>query len=1026
MRFSESARRPMRIILTGLAVTVLQVAASSAQVNPIVFDGNIVWNTDLSVYAGAASAGSPCLPGLDSTTVSIATAQFTRNSQLNPLLSGALNVANPDWRPAPGSPAFCSNGQHQVLQVPASGGFFRQTDYAGALGPFEQDWTAGWTYYGLDGGGRSFPVRPVVVLDNHHLFSNRTFSADSNYLVRGTLRVKNGATLTVQPGVVIFEETASVGTIVVERGARINAVGLPFAPIIITSDAAPGTQTPGGTGGLYLLGRARTNFVNSCAGDSASAEGSGAVGYYGGNDPLDSSGALRYVRVEFAGVTFSPNNEANSFTFCGVGVGTSLQYLQAHRGSDDLFEFFGGNASPSYLVGTYGNDDGFDWQGGYNGRAQFVIIRQITGDAGTERGIEADNNEFDNTSELCSGRSFPTLANFTLIGDRSAGAGIGDGIHLRRGTGAIIINSIVTEWKQSALEINGAATFANHCSDRAGIAAITPPTFCSSSLDPGPVVFDGNLLFGNAGGDYGGAASAGSPCVPGLDSTTAAIATAQYSNNSNADPLLTGALNVAAPNWVPALGSPAYAGNPGHGRTVQTPKDGFFEKACFTGAVGQDDDWTQGWTYYGLDGGGRTFPVRPVTVLDNHRFYSDRTLSADSNYVVRGTVRVKDQATLHIPAGVVLFQETASVGTLVIERGGRISALGTREQPIIITSDAAPGTQTPGGTGGLYILGRARTNFVNSCAGDSASSEGSGTVGFYGGNDDADSSGVMRYVRVEFAGVTFSPNNEANAFTLCGVGSRTVTEYIQAHRGSDDLFEVFGGTATLKRAVLTYGNDDGFDWQGGYRGRAQFVIVRQIVGDAGTERGIEADNNEFANATELCSGRSNPTLSNFTILGDLSTGAGVGDGIHLRRGTAGTILNSIIAYWKQNGLEINGAESFRNHCEDRALAYGPGIQCSAFTTDAPAAGFRTLAAFASPNPVRRDLQIRFTLPAAGHVDVELFGADGRLVRTLEQGTLGAGAHTVQWDTNGLLPAGTYFYRVRANGQQVSGKFVRVQ
>lgn len=548
----------------------------------------------------------------------------------------------------------------------------------------------------------------------------------------------------------------------------------------------------------------------------------------------------------------------------------------------------------------------------------------------------------------------------------------------------------------------------------------------SATAQVNPIVFDGNLLFGNAGGDYGGAASTGSPCLPGLDSSAVSIATIQYTQNSNADPLLSGALDVANPNWVPAAGSPAYAGNAGHGKTVRTPMDGFFEQVCHVGAVGQGDDWTQGWTYYGLDGGGRVFPVRPVVILNNHNLHSDRTLSADSNYVVRGTLRVKDQATLNISAGVVLFEETASVGTIVVERGGKINALGTAAAPIIITSDAAPGTQTPGGTGGLYILGRARTNFVNSCAGDSASAEGSGAVGYYGGNDDTDSSGVMRYVRVEFAGVTFSPNNEANSFTLCGVGSRTVTEYIQAHRGSDDSFEVFGGTATLKHAVLTYGNDDGFDWQGGYRGRAQFVIVRQITGDAGTERGIEADNNEFANATELCSGRSNPTLSNFTILGDLTPGAGIGDGIHLRRGTAGVILNSIIAYWKQNGLELNGAETFRNHCEDRALAYGPGIQCSASTTDAPGPNGSSLSALASPNPVRNAMQLRFTLPSAGRVDVELFGADGRLVRTLEQGVLGAGQHTVSWDTDGRLPAGAYFYRVRTNGQQVSGKFVRVQ
>jgi hypothetical protein len=776
---------------------------------------------------------------------------------------------------------------------------------------------------------------------------------------------------------------------------------------------------------VFVNGYAKTNVVNSCAGDSAASEG-GLIGFFGGNDDTDNSGTMRYTRIEFAGVTFATNNEANGLTMNGVGSQTRFDFIQCHRSSDDLIEFFGGVAQVKNIVLTYGQDDGFDWQLGYRGKAQFVVIRQLASDTGAERGIEADNNEFSNDTELCSGRSNPYLSNFTILGDLGAGPGlVSDGIHLRRGTSATIINSIISDWKSNALEINGSASFNNHCNDRAAVAALTPPTFCSSSVDPDPIVFDGNIVFQASGGLYGGTAAAGSPCIPGVDSTTTQIATVQYLNNTNVDPQLTGAFNVAAPNWQPTLGGPAYAGNPGHGKTVNVPKDGFFEKECFVGAVGPED-WTTGWTYYGLDGSGRTFPVRPVVVVDNHNFYEDRVFSADSNYLVRGQMRVKAQAKLTIAAGTFIFQETSSTGTMIVERGGFIDAQGTAAEPIVLTSDAAPGSQTPGGIGGLFINGYAKTNVVNSCAGDSAASEG-GLIGFFGGNDDADSSGVIRYLRSEFAGVTFATNNEANGLTLNGVGSRTVVEYVQVHRSSDDLFECFGGTAQAKRLVLTYGQDDGFDWQLGYRGKAQFVVIRQLATDTGAERGIEADNNEFSNATELCSGRSNPTLANFTILGDLGAGPGlVSDGIHLRRGTSATILNSIIANWKSNALEINGAESFRNHCQDRELAYGPGIQCSQFTTDVPSAGFGQLAAFASPNPVRNAMQIRFVLPVAGQVDVEVYGADGRLVRALEQGTLGAGQHTVSWDAAGQLPAGTYFYRVRANGQQVSGKFVRVQ
>jgi hypothetical protein len=1019
-------RRPVRTAVRALALVAALAAPAKSQVNPVVFDGNIVFSASAGLYAGAASAGSPCVPGLDSTTVSIATVQFTRNSNLDPLLSGALVTASPNWRPAAGSPAFCANGLHPVLDLP-NDGFFRQVDFAGALGATEPDWTAGWTYYGLDGGGRTFPVRPVVVVDNHNFYADRTFSADSNYLVRGQLRVKEQASLTIQAGTHIFEETATVGTIIIERGAKIFALGESYAPIVLTSDAAPGSQTPGGIGGIFVHGRARTNAVNSCAGDSAASEG-GVVGHYGGNDDADDSGVIRYLRSEFAGVQVGPNNEANGLTLNAVGSGTEIHHIQSHRSSDDLFELFGGTAQVSHLVLTYGEDDGFDWQMGYRGKAQFVVIRQIAGAAGTERGIEADNNEFNNATELCSGRSFPTLSNFTILGDLTAGSGVVDGVFLRRGTGATFLNSIIAYWKSNALELNGAETFANHCADRAGIAGLVPAAACAAGVNPDAVVFDGNLLWDNgaSGGDhYAGAASAGSPCVPGLDSTTVSIATVQYTNNSVADPLLSGALVTASPNWAPALGSPAYAGNAGHGRTVNVPVDGFFQPVCFTGAVSHAEDWTAGWTYYGLDGGGRTFPVRPVVVVDNHNFYADRTFSADSNYLVRGQLRVKEQASLTIQAGTHIFEETATVGTIIIERGAKIFALGESYAPIVLTSDAAPGSQTPGGIGGIFVHGRARTNAVNSCAGDSAASEG-GVVGHYGGNDDADDSGVIRYLRSEFAGVQVGPNNEANGLTLNAVGSGTEIHHIQSHRSSDDLFELFGGTAQVSHLVLTYGEDDGFDWQMGYRGKAQFVVIRQIAGAAGTERGIEADNNEFNNATELCSGRSFPTLSNFTILGDKTAGSGVVDGVFLRRGTSAVILNSIIAYWKSNALELNGAETFRNHCADRSFAYGPGVRCSQATTDVGGTERAAFTAFALPNPVRNELQIRFTLPAAGRVDVDVFGADGRLVRTLARGERDAGAHTVTWSGAGELPVGTYFYRVRTPGRQATGRFVRLR
>ena len=557
----------------------------------------------------------------------------------------------------------------------------------------------------------------------------------------------------------------------------------------------------------------------------------------------------------------------------------------------------------------------------------------------------------------------------------------------------------------------------------------------NAGAQPNPIIFDGNLIWNNGPGGttqwLGGISPAG-VCNPGFDDSTKFIATVQYPNNSVADPLLSGAIsNTTNPNWRPAAGSPAFCGNAGHGKVVQTPADGFFTRVPWVGAMGPtEQDWTAGWTYYSLDGAGRTDlqPLRPLVILVNQNLYSNRAFSADSNYLVRGQLRVKSQATLTIPAGVVIFEETSTAGTIIIERGAKIQAVGTVTSPIIITSDQAPGSQAPGGGGGIFIHGRARVNAANSCAGDSAASEG-GAVGFYGGNDDTDNSGTLRYVRVEFAGVLVTANNEANSITLNGVGSGTTLDHLQAHRGLDDLFEFFGGTAQAKYLVGTYGDDDGFDWQMGYRGKAQFVAIRQLAIQTGAERGIEADNNEFSNDTEICSGRSNPTLSNFTLIGDRRSGAGfagVKSGIVLRRGTGGTILNSIITEWKTSALDIQTAATFTNHCTDRAFAVAPGIFCSAGTTGVPELEGRVFVAQGFPNPFRKNVAIRFALARAGDVAVDIYSASGRHVRRLASGPFAAGEHTINWNTERSLPSGVYFYKVRAAGEESTGKLIRVE
>jgi hypothetical protein len=313
--------------------------------------------------------------------------------------------------------------------------------------------------------------------------------------VRGFLRVKDQATLTIPAGVVVFEDVATLGTLVADRGGKIVAVGTKDNPIIITSSDPPGTQTTGAGGGIYLLGRAKVNIVDSCAGDSAGAEG-GDVGFYGGSDDHDNSGHLSYVRVEFAGKEITPNNELNSFTFCGCGDNTQIDHLEAFDGVDDVTEFFGGTACEKYILGIDGRDDGYDTQLGYRGKAQYVIVRpwagkSPAGDQNGDKGIEADNNEFEYTASRCAGYSNGIAVNCTFVGDKRSGPtwpGPTSAVNMRNGTHETCINSICFNFKTAALKVDVNETWRQHCSNMPANGVV----YCDANV--GVPVQVGNLF----------------------------------------------------------------------------------------------------------------------------------------------------------------------------------------------------------------------------------------------------------------------------------------------------------------------------------------------------------------------------------------------------------------------------------------------------------------------------------------------------------------------------------------------------
>ncbi|HEX6134378.1 MAG TPA: fibronectin type III domain-containing protein [Longimicrobiales bacterium] len=301
---------------------------------------------------------------------------------------------------------------------------------------------------------------------------------------------------------------------------------------------------------------------------------------------------------------------------------------------------------------------------------------------------------------------------------------------------------------------------------------------------------------------------------------------------------------------------------------------------------------------------------------------SDRTLFADTTYTISGFVHVPAGVTLTVQPGTTILGDYDTLGSsLFVLRGGRIDACGTAAAPIVFTSSRPAGQRQPGDWGGLVLVGNATINRGADTELEGSSPQTGGVIVYGGGTDDADSSGELCYVRVEFAGYAISPDNELNAFTFAAVGSGTKLEYLQAMSGLDDHFEWFGGTVDGKYLVSYESGDDHFDASEGYRGRVQFMIAYQSkvlsprtgAGSvSGDPQGIENDGCAGANCLDGQDSQpyTAPLWANFTLIG---TGPGFvdatsgGHGMVIRRGTAGYYVNGVVARWPKSALSVRDA-----------------------------------------------------------------------------------------------------------------------
>ncbi len=697
-----------------------------------------------------------------------------------------------------------------------------------------------------------------------NITTNTTWTSNNAYLVKGFVYVKTGATLTIQPGTVVYGDKDSKGALIIEQGAKIMAEGTAAQPIVFTSALPAGQRSFGDWGGIIICGKAPVNLP----GGSGIIEG-GVGAIFGGADPNDNSGVLRYVRIEYPGIAFQPNNEINGLTLGGVGSGTTIEYVQVSYSGDDGFEFFGGTVNAKYLISYRTLDDDFDTDNGYSGKIQFALALRDpeAADQSGSVGFESDN---DATGTPATPKTGATFSNFTVVGPKAnksdvVNANYRRGAHLRRNTEMSLYNSIIMGWP------SGILIDANSTADNANTGKLEVRN---------TIVAGSDTVITNATNGFNALAWFG----------TAAFGNARLANA--ADVQLVEAFNLYNPNFSPRTGSPALSGAD---FTSARLANAFFTPTSYRGAFGTQR-WDLGWTNYNPQ---QTSSGNWIELSGN--ITANTTLTSNNKYLLKGFVYVKSGATLNIEAGTIIFGEKASKGSLIVEQGAKINATGTADRPIVFTSDQPAGQRTYGDWGGIILCGKAPVNLP----GGTGVIEG-GVGSTYGGSDASDNSGVLRHVRIEFPGIAFQPNNEINGLTLGGVGNGTTIEYVQVSYSGDDSFEWFGGTVNCKYLIALAGLDDDFDTDNGYSGKVQFALSLRDpnAADQSGSNGFESDNDATGTPGTP---KTSALFSNVTLIGPKANkndvvNANYRRGMHLRRNTELSLYNSVIMGWPSGVL----------------------------------------------------------------------------------------------------------------------------
>ncbi len=417
--------------------------------------------------------------------------------------------------------------------------------------------------------------------------TNTTWSASKKYLLKGNIYVQAPAELTIEAGTVIMGDKVTKGALIVSRGAKIHAVGTATKPIVFTSSAPVSFRNYGDWGGLVLLGKAQNNQSSSQAIEGISAP-TGDNGLYGGDGSTenDNSGELQYVRVEFAGIALSTDNELNGLTMGGVGSGTKIDHIQVSYSGDDSYEWFGGKVNTSYLIAYRGWDDEFDTDFGYSGNNQFLVSFRDPNiaDKSGSNGFESDNNA---QGDGKTPQTAATFANVTFFGPYMYAN--------LSGAGALQTSTVSANYQRGAHIRRNTAMKAYNC---VFAGANTVGIFFDQAS--GSAEFKGNYV-----GRIPQSSALVTPIANGLAGGTSYNTANFTTENTIESPVnkvdvsatfagSSGNLwNIATPSALLAAGSPLLTG------AVTLPANGGFTQVAYRGAFDSSNNWASStWTNY--------------------------------------------------------------------------------------------------------------------------------------------------------------------------------------------------------------------------------------------------------------------------------------------------------------------------------------------------------------------------------------------------------------------------------------------